>query len=180
MNNKHVVLGVTGSIAAYKAADIIRQLQKKGLRVSVVMSKTAEKFITPLTLATLCDNKVYRAMFDEKQADKDIEHVDLAKDADIVLIAPATANVIGKIASGIADDLLTCIVMATKAPVLIAPAMNDGMYANKILQSNCKKLQGVGVEFVDPAEGELACGTIGKGRLAEIDDIIAKVCDKLA
>ncbi len=172
---KRVILGVTGSIAAYKAADIIRQLQEKHFQVSVVMTEEANHFITPLTLATLSNDCVYTEMFDEKRTSVKVPHIDLAKQANILLIAPATANIIAKIACGIADDLLTCLAIAIKAPILIAPAMNDAMYENKIVQENCTRLKKFGCQFIDPAKGTLACGTIGKGRLAEIDKIVKEV-----
>lgn len=171
---KQVILGVTGSIAAYKAADIIRRLQDKKIDVAVIMTKEAEKFITPLTLASLSGDKVHRDMFDETR-EWDIDHVQLAQRADLLLIAPATANIIGKIAGGIADDLLTCTAMATSAPIVIAPAMNDGMYKNPILQENCCKLKKAGIKIVDPKKGKLACGTVGKGHLADVEIIIKEV-----
>ncbi len=169
---KHVVLGVTGSIAAYKAADVVRRLQEAGFRVSVIMTKCAEQFITPLTLASLSGRKVYREMFDTEGTEWRIDHVSLADEADLVLIAPATANAISKMACGLAEDLLTCTVLATKAPVLIAPAMNEGMYTNKIFQENCAKLKAHGVKFVDPIVGNLACGRKGKGHLADVETIV--------
>ena len=134
MKKKRVILGVTGSIAAYKSAEIIRGLIEKGLRVSVIMTKEAEHFITPLTLASLSGEKVYRRMFDKKDDPQDMPHITLAREADIFLIAPATANIIGKLANGIADNLLTCIALATQAPIFIAPAMNTQMYQNRIVQ----------------------------------------------
>ncbi len=176
---KRVILGVTGSIAAYKSADIIRRLCEKGLKISVIMTKEAEHFITPLTLSSLSNEKVYTDMFDQ-QKDSDISHISLAEDADIILIAPATANVISKIACGIADDLLTCVAMATKAPILIAPAMNTGMFNNKILQENFTKLKEHGIKFIEPIKGKLACGKIGKGHLAEVDKIVNEVKKVLA
>ncbi len=172
---KRVILGVTGSIAAYKAADIIRQLQEKNFQVSVVMTEEAKHFITPLTLATLSNDCIYMGMFEEKRSFLKVPHIDLAKKADVVLVAPATANIIGKMACGIADDLLTCLVLATKAPILIAPAMNDAMYENTIVQENCMKLKKRGYHLIAPAKGKLACGTIGTGRLAEIEVIVKKV-----
>lgn len=172
---KIVILGVTGSIAAYKAGDIIRRLKDQGFRVVPVMTKGALQFITPLTFSSLSEEKVYSEMFSGRVDSWEIEHIDLAKQADILLIAPATANIIGKIANGIADDLLTAISMATKAPILIAPAMNYQMYENKILQENCSKLKKHGVLFVEPEKGKLACGDIGNGRLAAVENIIKKV-----
>ena len=169
---KKIVLGVSGSIAAYKSAEIIRRLQEKGAQVSVIMTEAAEQFITSLTLASLSGGKVYRDMFDQTQVNWEIDHVQLADTADLLLIAPATANIIGKIAHGIADDLLTCMAMATKAPLLIAPAMNEGMYKNAIVQENCNKLKKLGVRFVGPKKGKLASGAIGEGHIADIADIV--------
>lgn len=170
---KHIVLGVTGSIAAYKAADIIRRLQDNDFEVSVIMTQAANKFISPLTLSSLSGNKVYQDMFEEHESN--INHVSLAQRAEIVLVAPATANIIGKIASGIADNLLLCTIMATKAPKLIAPAMNNDMYNNDIFKDNCAKLKKYGFHFIDPIKGKLACGTIGEGHLAEIGSIVTAV-----
>jgi len=173
--NKQVVLGVTGSIAAYKAADIIRRLKHEGMHVSVIMTRAAEKFITPLTLASLSGEKVYRKMFDRGEDSWNIGHIQFAREADALLIAPATANIIGKLACGLADDLLTCTAMATSAPILIAPAMNEAMYNNKIVQENCRKLINFGFRFIDPIKGQLACGTFGEGHLAEVEDIVKAV-----
>lgn len=173
---KHILLGVTGSIAAYKACDLIRSLQRQDIDVAVVMTEEAKKFITPLTLASLSRNRVYSEMFVKDFADWDIEHVSLAERAELVLIAPATANIIGKVANGFADDLLSCIAMTTRAPVVIAPAMNDGMYTNKIVQENIKKLQSHGTHFISPTKGLLACGTVGEGHLADTETIVKKVC----
>ena len=169
---KRIILGVTGSVAAYKSADILRRLIDKGHKVSVVMTKEAEKFITPLTLSSLCGEAVYRDMFDENSPSWKMPHIELAKEADLLLIAPATANIISKIACGLADDLLTCIALGTKAKILIAPAMNTEMFKNKIFQENCKKLKSYGAAFIDPVEGKLACGIYGEGHLADVEDII--------
>lgn len=176
---KHIILGVTGSIAAYKAADIIGLLKEKGLEVSVILTESAEEFITPLTLSSLSDGKVYRHLFDEEDEDCEMPHIDLARAADVILIAPATANVIGKMANGLADDLLTCVTMATQAPVVIAPAMNTQMFNNGIVQENITKLKKHGYYFVDPIEGELACGEFGTGHIAKISDIVEKVSERL-
>ena len=175
VKQKRVILGVTGSIAAYKSAEIIRGLIEKGLKVSVIMTKEAEHFITPLTLASLSGEKVYRKMFSKKDDAEGISHIALAQEADVFLIAPATANIIGKLANGIADDLLTCIALATKAPILIAPAMNTNMYQNKIVQENCRKLKKYGMQFIDPVRGKLACGTTGKGHIADEATIVKSV-----
>jgi len=173
--HKRVLLGVTGSIAAYKSADIIRRLVEKGVRVSVAMTKEAEHFITPLTLGSLSGEKVYRGMFDKNIDPSEMPHITLARDINAFLIAPATANIIGKLASGIADDLLTCIALATEAPILIAPAMNTQMYRNRIVQENCRKLKQHGIQFIDPVKGKLACGTTGDGHLADEATIIQAV-----
>jgi phosphopantothenoylcysteine decarboxylase/phosphopantothenate--cysteine ligase len=170
---KTVVLGVSGGIACYKAAAIASALRQQGADVHVVMTRNAAEFVTPLTFETLSRNRVVVGMFDEK-LEWEIDHIALADRADMVIIAPATANVIGKIAGGIADDSLTALVMATRAPVLIAPSMNVHMYENPIVQANVAKLRDLGYHFVDPAEGMLACGYEGKGRLAEPEDIVAR------
>ncbi len=169
--NKTVLLGVCASIAIYKACDIIRRLREKGYLVTVVMTKEAQEFVKPALFANLSGNKVYSEMF-ESLEQWDIEHIGLAEKADLVLVAPATANIIGKIVSGISDDLLTCVICATRAPVLIAPAMNEKMYLNKITQANIKKLQLLGYKFIEPVRGRLACGTVGVGCLADVDTII--------
>lgn len=172
---KQVILGVTGSIAAYKSADIVRRLMESGCNVTVIMTKEAEEFITPLTLASLSGKQVHTGMFNGEQGAWSMSHIYLAQDADVLLIAPATANIIGKLAHGLADDLLTCVAIATKAPILIAPAMNTEMYANKIVQENCNKLRSLGFRFIDPTSGKLACGTIGAGHLADVGDIVRAV-----
>ena len=171
--NKKILLGVTGSIAAYKSADIIRRLSELGYKLSVIMSKEAEQFITPLTLGSLCGEKVHQDLFDDDSWR--MSHISLAKEADVFLIAPATANIIGKIANGLADDLITCTAMATQAKIIIAPAMNDQMFKNKIVQENLKKLKSLGMNFVLPIEGKLACGSFGEGHLAEVEDIVNAV-----
>lgn len=171
---KNIILGVTAGIAIYKACDIVRRLKEQGFSVTVVMTPEAEELIKPIVFQSLSGSKVYRGLFEETD-NWEIEHVSLADKADLILIAPATANIIGKIASGISDDLLTCVVCATKAPVLIAPAMNENMYRNKITQGNIKKLKSLGYKFVEPRRGRLACGKIGLGCLAEVETIIKEV-----
>lgn len=171
---KNIILGVTASIAIYKACEIIRRLKEGGFSVTVVMTPEAEELIRPIVFQSLSGNKVYCGLFDMPEG-WEIEHVSLAERADLVLIAPATANIIGKIASGISGDLLTCIVCATSAPVLICPAMNENMYNNKITQENIKKLKSLGYKFVEPIKGRLACGKIGVGCLAEVETIIKEV-----
>ncbi len=170
---KQVVLGVCGSIAAYKAGDIIRRLQEVHCEVTVIMTKEAAEFITPLTLSSLSGKNVYSDMFDKDSWR--MAHIELSRRADAVLIAPATANVIGKLANGLADDLLTTFVVTCRAPVFIAPAMNDEMYANAIVKDNCAKLKKHGFKFIGPVQGKLACGTVGVGHLAEVEDIIKAI-----
>lgn len=167
----NIVLGITGGIAAYKACGIVSYLKSEGANVDVIMTKNACEFITPLTLETLAGNKVITDMF-ERPDHREVEHISLARKADLFLIVPATANIIGKVANGIADDMLSTTIMATKAPVVFAPAMNDGMYSNLIVQDNIKKLKEYGYKFVEPATGHLACGYDGKGKLAKKEDII--------
>ncbi|MFA5200311.1 MAG: flavoprotein [Candidatus Omnitrophota bacterium] len=172
---KNIILGVTASIAIYKACDLVRQLKTAGFSVQVVMTKESEELIKPVVFKSLSANKVYRAGIFEEGDSWEIEHISLAKKADIVLIAPATANIIAKLAGGICDDLLTCTVCATGAKILIAPAMNENMYRNKITQSNIAKLKSCGYKFIGPQKGMLACGTQGLGCLAEIAEIIKEV-----
>lgn len=168
---KNIVLLVGGSIAAYKSAEIVRELVRRQAQVRVVMSEAALRFITPLTLQTLSRNPVTTDMFDEAQEGA-ISHIELADSADVVLAAPATANFIAKLAAGLADDPPSCIVLATRAPVVLAPAMNVHMWENPLTQRNTALLSERGMHIVCPAEGELACGYAGRGRLAEIDDIL--------
>lgn len=172
---KRIILGVTGSIAAYKAGDIIRRLKEKGFRVSVIMTRDAENFIAPLTLASLAEEDVYRSTFGQPGGEWKMPHIDLAGEADLVLVAPATANIIGKYAAGIADDLLGCVLLATRAPVVMAPAMNTQMYTHKIVEENRARLKKNGVCFIEPVKGKLACGTVGQGHIAETDDIVKRV-----
>lgn len=175
----HLVIGVTGSIAAYKALEIIRRLREKDVRVSVVMTAAAQELIRPLSFETVAGSPVYTGMFGSSRTSGRIEHIDLAQSADLILIAPATANIIGKIASGIADDLLSTVVMATDAPVLIAPAMNERMWRNPIVQRNVSTLKGLGYRLVEPASGALACGRSGAGRLASVEEICQAVWELL-
>ena len=170
---KRIVLGVCGSIAAYKAADLIRRLQEHGCEVQVIMTKEAQHFIAPLTLAALSGKNVYSDMFEPHTWR--MAHIELARGADVVLIAPATANIIGKLANGLADDLLSVFVMTTRAPVFIAPAMNTDMYTNEIVRGNCSKLKKHGFKFIEPVKGKLACGVVGVGHLAEVEDIVRTV-----
>jgi phosphopantothenoylcysteine decarboxylase/phosphopantothenate--cysteine ligase len=168
---KNIILGVTASIAIYKACEIVRRLAELGFSITVVMTKEAEELIKPIVFQSLSGNKVYRGLFEEPVGWQ-IGHISLAQEADLVLVAPATANIIGKLAAGICDDLLTCVVCATKAPVLICPAMNENMYKNRIVQDNIKKLKSLGYKFVEPIKGRLACGKVGMGCLAQVETII--------
>ncbi|GAI85416.1 unnamed protein product, partial [marine sediment metagenome] len=169
--NKTIVLGITGGIAAYKAADIASKLTQAGASVEVVMTESATRFIAPLTLRSLTGRLVVTSMW-ELDSEFSIEHVALAEAANIVAIVPATANIIAKLAAGISDDMLTCTVLATKAPVVVAPAMNVNMFENPVTQDNLAKLKARGFIIVDPAYGRLASGKMGLGRLAEIETII--------
>ncbi len=168
---KNVVLGVTGGIAVYKALDIVSRFKKLNINVDVIMTKSATEFVNPLSFQTLSQNKVVYDMF-ERVTNYDVEHISLAKKADVFLIAPATANFIGKLANGIADDMLTTTVMATNKKVVIAPAMNTNMYENKIVQNNIKKLKELGYYFIEPQTGILACKDIGKGKLETPEKIV--------
>jgi phosphopantothenoylcysteine decarboxylase / phosphopantothenate---cysteine ligase len=179
IEGKTIVLGVTGGIAAYKSAELVSKLRRMGATVHVIMTENATQFITPLTMQTLSENPVTVNMFDAPN-EWEIGHISLAKKADMILVAPATANIIGKVANGIADDMLSTTIMATKAAVVFAPAMNDNMYANKIVQQNIEKLQKLGYKFIEPEVGRLACGTEGKGRLAHTDAIVQFVEKALA
>jgi phosphopantothenoylcysteine decarboxylase/phosphopantothenate--cysteine ligase len=170
-DKKNIVLGVTASIAIYKACEIVRRLSAEGFRVSVVMTEEAKELIRPVVFQSLSGNRVYSGLFSEPEA-WEIEHISLARVADLVLIAPATANIIAKIACGICDDLLTCVVSATRAPVVICPAMNENMYLNKITQENIRKLKSLAYKFIEPQKGKLACGKVGLGCLADVDTII--------
>jgi phosphopantothenoylcysteine decarboxylase/phosphopantothenate--cysteine ligase len=174
LKGKKILLGVTGSIAAYKAAEIISLLKKKGADVSVIMTKSALKFIQPLTLSTLSAHCVIKDLFTLNN-NAEVKHISLTRWADLILIAPATANIIGKIANGIADDMLTTTVMAFKGKVIFAPAMNENMISNPIYRENVKKLSALGYEFIDSEYGLLACGEVGEGRLANVEEIINRV-----
>ena len=175
---KCVVLGVTGGIAAYKACELLRLLQKQGMDVYVVMTKNACRFVTPLTFETLSGHPVAVDTFD-RPATWEVEHIALAKRADIFLIAPATANIIAKMACGIADDMLSTTVLATRAPVMIAPAMNTGMWENPATQDNLRTLMARGVRVVAPASGHLACGDSGAGKLEDVEVIVRQAVQVL-
>ena len=164
---KTVVLGVTGGIAAYKACDLVSRLRKQDIAVKVIMTKSACEFVQPLTFEVLSGARVVTDMFD-RDFTWEVEHISLAKAADVFAIVPATANIIGKAAHGIADDMLSTTLMATRAPILFAPAMNTGMYENPAVQENIAVLKARGALFVEPASGHLACGDSGKGKLADV------------
>ena len=174
-----VVLGVTGGIAAYKSAEIASQLKKQGHDVYVIMTKHATEFIAPLTFETLTNHPVVVDMF-TRETPWEVEHIALAKRADVFLVAPASANFLGKYANGIADDMLTTTVLATKAPVVLAPAMNTNMWSNAIIQKNVEALKSFGVSMVGPGSGYLACGDLGQGRMSEPEEIVEAVYDALA
>ena len=174
LEGKNIVLCVTGGIAAYKAADLTSRLRKLGAQVYIIMTESATHFITPLTLEVLSEHRVVTDMFD-RTFTWEVEHISLAKRADIFVIAPATANIIGKAAHGIADDMVSTTLMATKAPMVIAPAMNTNMYENPVVQANITALKQKGVRFVEPAAGRLACGDTGKGKLADPADIVQAI-----
>ncbi|MDK2563118.1 bifunctional phosphopantothenoylcysteine decarboxylase/phosphopantothenate--cysteine ligase CoaBC [Romboutsia sedimentorum] len=177
--DKTVVIGVSGGIAVYKTLDVISRLKKLGVNVNVIMTKSATEFVTPLSFQSLSQNYVVCDMFEDPKT-WDVEHISLAKKAAVFLIAPATANVIGKMANGIADDMLTTTVMATKAKVLIAPAMNTNMYENPVVQRNINTLKELGYNFVEPESGRLACGDIGRGKLATPETIVDEVVKLLS
>lgn len=171
LEDKKVLIGVCGGIAAYKTADFISRLKKRGALVKVIMTEAAQEFVSPLTFQTLSQNYVATEVFASPQ-NWDIEHISLARWADCIVISPATANFIGKVSAGIADDLLTTTVMATKAPVVIVPAMNSNMYLNRIVQGNIENLADLGYLFVNPVEGRLACGDTGIGKMEEPEKMV--------
>lgn len=171
MSGKELVLGVTGGIAAYKACEIARTIRTEGGNVHAILTKAGSEFITPLTLQTLTKNPVVTDLFN-LISESEIGHISLAQRAHLLLIAPATANLLGKVRGGIADDMLTTVVMATPAPVLLAPAMNSQMWASAAVRENVEVLRARGFHFVEPDEGELACGTVGPGRLAPVEKIL--------
>ncbi|HLS60158.1 MAG TPA: bifunctional phosphopantothenoylcysteine decarboxylase/phosphopantothenate--cysteine ligase CoaBC [Virgibacillus sp.] len=171
LRNKKIILGVTGGIAAYKACDLTSKLTQQGAEVRVMMTESATQFVSPLTFQAISRNPVYTDTFDEKDPEK-IAHIDLADWADIAIIAPATANIIAKMANGIADDMISTTLLATQATIYIAPAMNVHMYAHPAVIKNMKRLEDWGYHFIEPGSGYLACGYVGKGRLEEPQTII--------
>ncbi|MBE5769143.1 MAG: bifunctional phosphopantothenoylcysteine decarboxylase/phosphopantothenate--cysteine ligase CoaBC [Clostridiales bacterium] len=178
LTGKEVVLGVTGGIAAYKACEVVSRLRKLGASVHVIMTQNATEFVQPLTFETLSNHPVVTDTFARPET-WEVEHIALAKRADLFLIAPATANILAKMACGIADDMLSTTVLATKAPVLVAPAMNTGMWTAAVTQENCATLKSRGVHFVGPASGVLACGDTGAGRMSEPEEIVSEAAELL-
>lgn len=175
MPTKNVIIGVTASVACYKALDVISGLRKLGIQATAVLTKKAEKFIKPILFQAVSGNKVITHDMFNIPEEWDLCHVSLAQKADCVAIIPATANIIGKIASGICDDMLTAAVCATKAPVLFAPAMNTGMYGNKIVQANIARLKKAGYFFTGPIKGRLACGAEGLGHIQDVEVIVKEI-----
>jgi phosphopantothenoylcysteine decarboxylase/phosphopantothenate--cysteine ligase len=172
LKGKTIIVGVTGGIAAFKACDLVSTLKKLQAEVWVVMTRAAQEFVTPLTLRTLSQNPVITELFSEDEYKKPVPHVSLAEKAELIIVAPATANLLGKIVGGIADDALTTTIMTAKCPKLLAPAMNTNMWENPIVQKNIAALKSLGYHFVGPIEGRLACGTVGVGKMAEVAKII--------
>lgn len=177
-SGKTVVLGVTGGIAAYKACDLVSRLHKKGINIRIIMTEHACEFVQPLTLEVLSGNRVVTDMFN-RDFPWEVEHISLAKAADVFAVVPATANILGKYAHGIADDMLSTTLLATRAPVLFAPAMNTNMYEHPAVQENIATLKQRGCLFVEPASGHLACGDTGKGKLADVETIEQAILDAL-
>lgn len=174
LKGKNIIIGVSGGIAAYKSCDIVRHLTKNGANVECILTKNAKEFITPLTLQTLSKNKVYSDMFEDPK-EWEINHISLAQKADVIVIAPATADTIAKLAQGRADDLLSCTVLASKAKVIVCPAMNTNMLNHKATQKNIEILKSYEYIIVESECGELACGDKGDGRLADTEIIISAV-----
>ena len=176
---KHALVAVTGGIAAYKAAEVVSQLQKSGVDVSVIMTKNACEFVTPLTFEALTGKKVYTDTFDYS-SDATIKHITLAQEADVFVVVPATANVIAKMAHGIADDMVTSTFLAATCPVVVCPAMHTNMFANAATQANIKTIEGRGMVIVGPGEGRLASGEVARGTLAPVEEIVEAVLSVLA
>ncbi|MBN1930009.1 MAG: bifunctional phosphopantothenoylcysteine decarboxylase/phosphopantothenate--cysteine ligase CoaBC [Desulfobacterales bacterium] len=175
IRNKNIVLGVCGGIAAYKSVEILRLLKKHDARVKVIMTANARWFVGPLTFEALSEQPVYTDLFEKSSGDASIRHIDWAREADAVVVAPATANIIGKFANGIADDALSTFLLAVTSPVMFCPSMNTNMYLSKSVQKNLKTLKADGFIIMEPGAGELACGTSGPGRLPEPEDIVDRI-----
>ena len=174
LKNRNILLGVTGSIAAYKSCELVRRLRESGAKVRVILTAAAEKFVGETTFLTLSQNPIIKELFCYSE-NWVPQHISLSQWAEILVIAPATANIIGKVASGIADEILSTTILSRKCPVLFAPAMNQNMFENSIVQKNIEKLKKLGYHFIEPEVGYLACGYEGKGRLANIEKIIRKI-----
>lgn len=174
MDLETIIIGVTGGIACYKAAEVVNSLVKKGHHVEVIMTKNAREFVTPLTFSTLSKNKVVTDMFGQVES-WDTKHISLAKKAEIFAVVPATANVIGKIAGGIGDDMLTTTIMAAKCRKVVVPAMNTAMWENPIVQDNISKLKKYGYEVLDTDSGLLACGDTGKGKMLPVEEVVSAI-----
>jgi len=179
LKDRRIVLGVTGGIAAYKAAELVRELVRRGAKVRVIMTESGQRFVTPLTFETLSGNPVSTDLF-QMTGGYEIGHIALADFAEILVVAPATANIIGKMAAGIADDLLSTVLVTAASPVLICPAMNSKMYANRVVQENLGRIRSLGHAVLEPGYGELACRTEGQGRLADVGDIVEEIETMLA
>jgi phosphopantothenoylcysteine decarboxylase/phosphopantothenate--cysteine ligase len=171
---KEIVLGLTGSVAIYKSCELARRLKEEGFNLTTIMTEEATRFITPLLMEAVSGNRVYQDLFARPETHNP-QHISLARRADLILIAPATANIIAKVASGLCDDLLTSTVLSTKAQVLFATAMNKEMFKKRIVQDNISKLKRLGYRFIGPVEGELVCGEIGEGCLAAVERIVSEV-----
>lgn len=172
MKNKTLIIGVTGSVACYKALEVIRVLKNLGASTEVILTKEAEHFIRPILFQAISGNRVISHDLFKLPEEWNAAHISLAEKADLLLVVPATANIIGKVANGICDDMLTCTICATQAPVLLAPAMNEGMYKNKIVQENISRLKRSGYCFTGPRKGKLACGNEGIGHIQDVDVIV--------
>lgn len=179
LSNKTILLGLSGSIALYRSCDLVRELKSQGANVICIMTKCAQNFVTAVTFQALSGNPVYTDPFSNEE-DWAVLHTTLADKADLILICPASANIIARLAAGMADDMVTSVVLASKAKVLIAPAMNDNMFANKITQDNIQKLKKAGYQFIEPTEGDLVCGRVGMGHIAEQETILQQVSSILA
>lgn len=179
LKGKNIVLGVTGGIAAYKIASLASMLMKQGATVQVILTENGSKFITPHTFEALTHNRCMMDTFDRNH-NYDVEHVEIAKKADIILVAPATANTIGKMAAGIADNMLLTTILAAKCKILVAPAMNTGMYTNTLVEENLEKLNKIGMQILEPRSGYLACGDTGQGKMLEPEELMAYICNEIA
>ncbi len=171
---KHILLIITGSIAAYKSLELIRRLREHGCKVTCVLTKSGAEFVTPLSVASLSEQKVYSELFDLKD-ETEMGHIRLSREADVVLVAPATADIIAKMAHGLANDLASTLLLATSAPVFVAPAMNVKMWQHPATQRNVATLKKDGITIIEPASGKLACGEEGAGRMEEIEQIMAHI-----